>query len=302
MNDPNLINPKHPRLQMHGPRAGVPAVGSGGGGGELPYAGAPGHRRGPRRAALGALAVVAAMGAGGAAVAVVGNGGGDRAASVPASGAGRPSSTTTIPVTTTSTTAPPTTTTIPVTTTTVSPTAHIPVNQLPRHEAIYRDGKLVLQGTVPTAAIREKFRSKAAAVIGAENVIVRYRIDPRVPIPTDGRVRVDEEFIFPKNSAAIDKRYESLMQLGVAVLRLNPHARMRINGYTDDSGTDAVNLRLSQARADALKGYIVGNGIDPSRIDAVGRGEVDFVAPNDTEANRGRNRRIEVDLVGLLAE
>ncbi|WP_421120029.1 OmpA family protein [Aquihabitans daechungensis] len=92
------------------------------------------------------------------------------------------------------------------------------------------------------------------------------------------------------------------MQLGVTVMRLNPQATMRIVGYTDDSGSTEFNLRLSTARAGALRGYLAANGIDPARIEAVGKGEVDFVAPNDTEENRGRNRRIEIELLGLLEE
>lgn len=174
------------------------------------------------------------------------------------------------------------------------------MDKLPRHEAIYRDGKLVLQGTVPSAEVRERFRQEAAAVIGAENVIVRYQIDPRVPVPTDGRVRVDEEFLFAKNSAEVDPRYEPLLQLGVTVLRINPQARMRITGYTDTSGSAEVNQRLSQARADALVGYLVANGIAAQRVEAVGKGPADPVAPTDTEANRARNRRIEVELFDLL--
>jgi outer membrane protein OmpA-like peptidoglycan-associated protein len=204
--------------------------------------------------------------------------------------------------TATTTTAPATTSTAPATTTTVSPTANIPVDELPRHEAVYADGKLILQGTLPNKAVADRFRDEAAAVIGPDNVIVRYQFDPRVPVPTDGRVRVDDDFLFAKGSAAIDPRYEPLMGLGVAVMKLNPQARMRILGYTDDSGPAEVNARLSQARADALKSFLAINGIDPGRVDAIGRGEVDFVAPNDTEANRGLNRRIEVELVNLLAD
>ncbi len=178
----------------------------------------------------------------------------------------------------------------------------VPVSELPRHEAVYRNGRLILQGTVPSQEIADRFRDEAAAVIGAENVDVRYVIDPRVPEPTDGRVRVDEDFLFDTGSAAIDPAYESLMQLGVAVLRINPHARMRIVGHTDSTGSDEVNDRLSQARADALKRYLVSEGIEASRVTAVGKGPDEPVASNETAAGRAQNRRIEVELLDLLAE
>lgn len=178
----------------------------------------------------------------------------------------------------------------------------VPVSELPRHEAVYRNGRLILQGTVPSQEIADRFRDEAAAVIGADNVDVRYVIDPRVPEPTDGRVRVDEDFLFATGSAAIDPAYESLMQLGVAVLRINPHARMRIVGYTDSTGSAEVNDRLSRARAEALKGYLVDQGIAATRITAVGKGPEDPVASNETAAGRAQNRRIEVELLDLLAD
>ncbi|MCU1370083.1 MAG: hypothetical protein JWO77_1277 [Ilumatobacteraceae bacterium] len=297
-------NRDHPWLDIHGPRADIPASG---GPGELPYAAPKRRSKGVVFAGVGVLLLGAAT------LAALTSDGGDgrtEAAGPAVSSTTSDAATTAAPVTSTTrapersttTAAPATTTTEARTPSTTSATSKIPVAQLPRHEAVYRDGKLILQGTVPSRAVQERFRSEAAAVIGAGNVIVRYQIDPRVPVPTDGRVRVDEDFLFPKNSAAIDARYEPLMQLGVTVMRLNPQATMRIVGYTDDSGTPEFNLRLSTARAEALRSYLAANGVDPARIEAVGRGEVDFVAPNDSEENRGRNRRIEIELIGLLKE
>lgn len=310
MTDLQPGDPRHPRLQMHGPKAAVPV---GAQAGELPYAGGSGGgRSGAKRVAL--VVTVVAVLAGAAVVALLVTGedepSSDRATGQPAAtsgpATGSPDGTSTTALrstTTTATTIPASTTTVaPATTTTRAATADIPVDQLPRHEAVYRDGKLVLQGTVPSAEIRERFRTEAAEVIGAENVLVRYQIDPRVPVPTDGRVRVDEDFLFAKNSAEIDARYEPLLQLGVTVMRINPQARMRITGYTDTSGSAEVNQRLSQDRAEALVGYLVSNGIAAPRLEAVGKGPADPVAPNDTEANRAQNRRIEVELFDLLKE
>lgn len=189
----------------------------------------------------------------------------------------------------------------PAVATTQPPAAQIPVEQLPRHEAVYRDGKLILQGTVPTVAIRARFQREAAAVVGASNVLVRYKIDPRVAVPTDGRVRVDDSILFARGSAVITSTYELILQLGIKVMQLNPSARMRVVGYTDTSGSLALNQKLSQARAEAVRTFISAGGVDPSRIDAVGRGPAAPVASNDTEAGRAKNRRIEVDLLGLLA-
>lgn len=308
-------DPRHPRVRMQGPKASVPVTGATGAG--LPYDGDPKDR--PRRGWLVALAAIAALLlVGGIALVVAGGGdddtstassgsdgqgekrsttsskrstttAGERASTVPATATTRPRTTTTRPPSSTTTTAPTTTT-----------TSLVPVDQLPPHEAVYRDGKLILQGTLPNQRIAESFRKEAAAVIGDANVIVRYQYDKRVPVPTDGRVRVEEKFLFLKGSAAVDPSYLEVFDLGVAVLKLNPQATMRIRGYTDTSGTPEINQGLSAARAQAGADYLISKGIDPKRLTVVGLGEADPVAPNDTEANRARNRRIEVDLFDLL--
>ncbi len=70
-------------------------------------------------------------------------------------------------------------------------------------------------------------------------------------------------------------------------------SRIEISGHTDNVGKPKDNKKLSQARADACKDYIVSKGIDPSRIEAVGFGEERPVATNKSPEGRQRNRRIE---------
>lgn len=77
------------------------------------------------------------------------------------------------------------------------------------------------------------------------------------------------------------------------VLKNNPDTNINIYGYTDSKGSDAYNLSLSERRANAVKSYLVAKGISSSRIFAMGRGENDPVASNDTEAGRAENRRVE---------
>lgn len=77
------------------------------------------------------------------------------------------------------------------------------------------------------------------------------------------------------------------------VLVNNPDTNINIYGYTDSKGSDSYNLSLSERRANAVKSYLVSKGISSSRIFAMGRGENDPVASNDTEAGRAENRRVE---------
>ena len=169
------------------------------------------------------------------------------------------------------------------------------------HEATYRDGRLYLSGRLPTKASRDAFVDKAAEVIGEDNVIDGYVIDPGAPEPGPGRVRVDEDLVFAPGSAVLSPDYSQILDLGIAVMRLNPEVQMVITGHTDDNGSASANQRLSEQRAQAVVDYLTTEGdLNPSRFTATGKGESSPRVPNDTEANQRLNRRIEVDLLGLV--
>jgi outer membrane protein OmpA-like peptidoglycan-associated protein len=74
----------------------------------------------------------------------------------------------------------------------------------------------------------------------------------------------------------------------------NPNRMITIEGYTDNRGSDAYNRDLSQKRADAVRDFLVQNGISADRISARGLGEDYPVASNDTEAGRQQNRRVQI--------
>jgi len=73
-----------------------------------------------------------------------------------------------------------------------------------------------------------------------------------------------------------------------------PKRTASIEGYTDSMGSDEMNQSLSQRRADAVKGYLVGQGVGSARLSASGRGENSPVADNESAAGRQQNRRVEV--------
>jgi len=96
-------------------------------------------------------------------------------------------------------------------------------------------------------------------------------------------------------------RPESIEELErvVRFLQENPTLRVEISGHTDSDGSEMYNLRLSQARAQAVVDYLVSRGISPSRLIAKGYGESRPVAPNDTPENKQKNRRTELKILGL---
>ena len=73
-----------------------------------------------------------------------------------------------------------------------------------------------------------------------------------------------------------------------------PQRTASIEGYTDSMGSDEMNQSLSQRRADAVKGYLVGRGVNSERLSSSGRGENSPVADNESAAGRQQNRRVEV--------
>jgi OmpA-OmpF porin, OOP family len=88
---------------------------------------------------------------------------------------------------------------------------------------------------------------------------------------------------------------ESFDELDVVVsfLKANPSVRIELSGHTDNRGVHADNVRLSQARVNSVKKYLVSKGIDAKRISGKGYGGTKPIASNDSEETRRMNRRVE---------
>ncbi len=80
----------------------------------------------------------------------------------------------------------------------------------------------------------------------------------------------------------------------VTFLDQAPDRSVRIEGHTDNRGSESLNAVLSQRRADSVADYLTGRGINSSRVTAVGEGYAVPIADNNTEAGRQANRRVEV--------
>lgn len=76
-----------------------------------------------------------------------------------------------------------------------------------------------------------------------------------------------------------------------------PVEQVKATGHTDAMGSDAYNLKLSKARAESVKAYLVSRGMDPKRVEVFGKGESEPVADNATEEGRAKNRRVEVQVI-----
>lgn len=100
----------------------------------------------------------------------------------------------------------------------------------------------------------------------------------------------DKSVIKPAGKTALNGLVEKLKNITVEVIIAV--------GHTDSVGTDAYNLKLGQRRAEAVKAYLVSQGISANRIYTDSKGESLPVADNRTKEGRAKNRRVEVEVVG----
>jgi outer membrane protein OmpA-like peptidoglycan-associated protein len=125
----------------------------------------------------------------------------------------------------------------------------------------------------------------------------QFQLYPKVPPQVelaDCQVRLGEKIEFETGSAVVGEEDEDLLMAVVKVLASQPEIdTLRIEGNTDNVGTTTDNLRLSQARADAVVSWLVANGVEASRLSSVGLGTSRPLAPNDTAGHRHQNRRVE---------
>lgn len=104
-----------------------------------------------------------------------------------------------------------------------------------------------------------------------------------------------DRLTFATGSAEIDmaKSADQIANMA-AILKAFPGIQIKIGGYTDNTGSQEMNMKLSQARAEAVAKAVAALGVDAARLDAEGYGPQHPVASNDTEEGRSQNRRIDV--------
>lgn len=100
----------------------------------------------------------------------------------------------------------------------------------------------------------------------------------------------DKSVVKPAGKVVLNGLVEKLKTLSIEVIIAV--------GHTDSVGTDAYNLKLGQRRAEAVKAYLVSQGVPANRIYTDSKGEKQPVADNRTREGRAKNRRVEVEVVG----
>jgi peptidoglycan-binding protein ArfA len=99
---------------------------------------------------------------------------------------------------------------------------------------------------------------------------------------------------FGNNGAGLTPAVEQVLTQVAAKLTACPNAHAAVNGYADNSGTQSINLPLSEERAEEVANFLVAHGVTGDQLSSTGFGSADPIAPNDTGRGRAQNRRVEI--------
>ena len=160
------------------------------------------------------------------------------------------------------------------------------------------DGNVVsLRGDVQNEAQRQQIAGEIAA-----NLNPTYTVNNGLRVVASEQTVLDAALAnriieFESGKAALTDSGKGILdQMAVALLKLKDK-KVEVIGHTDNAGSRASNLSLSQARAEAVKVYVTGKGIRPESIAVSGEGPDRPVADNRSPEGRARNRRIEFKVV-----
>jgi len=104
------------------------------------------------------------------------------------------------------------------------------------------------------------------------------------------------DILFDLNKATLKPNTQVALAKLAGIVQLFPKINLRIEGYTDSTGTDEFNMRLSQERAESVRAFLAQQGVAGARMTTAGYGPKFPVADNATAEGRAKNRRVEIVL------
>jgi outer membrane protein OmpA-like peptidoglycan-associated protein len=128
--------------------------------------------------------------------------------------------------------------------------------------------------------------------LGVENKLIDW-IESSKPVDTTTWFDFDR-LLFATGSPTLEPASQEQLSNVAAILKAYPKVKIKLGGYTDNTGDAAANLQLSDQRAKNVMAELVKLGVDPSRLEAQGYGDEHPVADNNTEEGRQLNRRISL--------
>lgn len=121
---------------------------------------------------------------------------------------------------------------------------------------------------------------------------------PPPPKPVVQAVSVSGDALFDTGKADLKPAARAKLDAVIEQIKGIELESIVVTGHTDSRGSDKFNQRLSQARAEAVKSYLVSKGLNGERITATGKGETEPTADNRTAAGRAANRRVDLEISG----
>ena len=169
-------------------------------------------------------------------------------------------------------------------------------NWTPATAAATCDGALKPAAAAPAPAPAPAAAAPAPAPAAAPAAPVAAPKPPPPPAATKVTYAADAFFDFNKSVLKPEGKAK-LDDLTSKVKGINLEVIIAV-GHTDAVGSDAYNQKLSVARSEAVKAYLVSKGIEKNRVYTEGKGEKQPVADNKTAEGRAKNRRVEIEVVG----
>lgn len=109
-----------------------------------------------------------------------------------------------------------------------------------------------------------------------------------------GQFTLKKTIYFKNNEHQLNYESQTLLDSVCKKIGIDPEVRIEIKGYTDNVSSDRYNKKLSEKRANAVKEYFLKKNIHEEVITSQGLGKENPIAPNDTEHNKSKNRRVEI--------
>jgi len=156
------------------------------------------------------------------------------------------------------------------------------------------DGKAVLKG-------------KDAIMVTAAQPAAPEEPPPPPPVIRKAKrvgkkIEISEKVMFDLNKADIRVESHNLLNDVAAVIGENPQIqKIRVEGHTCTDGKAKSNKKLSQQRADAVKGFLLAAGIPADKLESVGYGQERPIGDNKTQEGKEMNRRVEFNIIGETA-
>ncbi len=204
-----------------------------------------------------------------------------------------------------------------------------PLSKLDSGQLILRDRALILSGTTEDEKVLAAARQKVTAILpkgyqGSDQLVF---VAPPAPDPKLLAQKQDEskydvkklikqasplsapecqavlnsavrgKAFFATAQSNLDQRSVAALNSVVALAKRCSGTKVVISGHTDSDGAVTFNKRLSERRAQSVVDYLQKQGIGPDRLTAIGMGQEQPIAPNDTLANKAKNRRIDIQVV-----